>query len=262
MERDTSILNRMLVSSTLVFALGFVIFGRIEQPQWYHDFADNRTFFGIPNAVDVLSNLALLIPGVVGLALVKEMHQKGGGYTDRFELVIMTSLFGGIILTFMGSVWYHLEPNDSTMIWDRMPMTIVFASICSLVIADRMGVGVAKKVHVPLMLIGILSVLLWHWTGDLRPFFFFKHEPLIIIVILLIFGKATYDREVDYFVALSLFLLATVFELTDSTIYGITSIISGHTVKHILAGVALWILLRMIQTRTMLNPHHPSSAEE
>ncbi len=262
MELKPLILNRILILSTLAFALGFVIFGRIEQPQWYHEFADDRTFFGIPNTADVLSNLALLIPGVIGLALVKEMHQKGGGYSDPFELVIIASLFAGITLTFIGSMWYHLEPNDATMIWDRMPMTIVFASICSLVIADRMSVELAKKIHVPLMITGIISVLLWHWTGDLRPFFFFKHEPIIIIVTLLIFGKATYDRETDYFIALGLFLLATVLELADSTIYGITTIISGHTLKHILAGIACWVLLRMIQTRTALNPHHLSSAEE
>ena len=68
MEHDEVFIKRVLFASTFIFILGLIGVGRLEQPQWYHDFADARTIFEIPNAFDVLSNIALLIPVVFGNA--------------------------------------------------------------------------------------------------------------------------------------------------------------------------------------------------
>jgi hypothetical protein len=252
MEHDEVFIKRMLIASTFIFILGLIGVGRLEQPQWYHDFSDARTIFGIPNAFDVLSNIALLIPGAFGIALVKDMKRIEKGYRDPFELTMLTTLFSGIILIFFGSMWYHLSPDDDTMVWDRLPMTIVFASLTSLVISDRWSVEIAKKVHWPLVAIGISSILLWHFTGDLRPYMFFKHEPIIFIVVLLVFTTGAYDRSKDYFIALGLFLAATIFELADKQVFEILNIMSGHTIKHLLAGLACWYLFKMIQNRQIL----------
>ena len=149
-------------------------------------------------------------------------------------------------------MWYHLSPDDDTMVWDRLPMTIVFASLTSLVISDRWSVEIAKKVHWPLVAIGISSILLWHFTGDLRPYMFFKHEPIIFIVVLLVFTTGAYDRSKDYFIALGLFLAATISELADKQVLEILNIMSGHTIKHLLAGLACWYLFKMIQNRQIL----------
>ena len=37
---------------------------KISLPQEYHNFADKRTFLGIPNAMNVISNIAILIPAL------------------------------------------------------------------------------------------------------------------------------------------------------------------------------------------------------
>ena len=101
MEHDEVFIKRMLFASTFIFILGLIGVGRLEQPQWYHDFADARTIFGIPNAFDVLSNIALLIPGAFGIALVKDMKRIEKGYRDPFELTMLRTLFVGIILIFL-----------------------------------------------------------------------------------------------------------------------------------------------------------------
>ena len=84
------------------------------QNQAYHQFADQRELLGIPNFWNVVSNLLFVVVGAVGLL--------------RFHRDATTTvLFAGIFLTGFGSSYYHLDPNDSTLFWDRLPMTICFA---------------------------------------------------------------------------------------------------------------------------------------
>lgn len=84
------------------------------QDQAYHQFADQRELFGIPNFWNVVSNLPFVAVGAVGLL--------------RFHRDVTTTvLFAGIFLTGFGSSYYHLDPNDSTLFWDRLPMTICFS---------------------------------------------------------------------------------------------------------------------------------------
>ena len=45
----------------------------VYQDQAYHHFADQRTWFGIPNTFDVLSNLGLFVSGVWGLFTLKQL---------------------------------------------------------------------------------------------------------------------------------------------------------------------------------------------
>src|SRR6202049_4527259 len=75
------------------------------QDQAYHQFADQRELFGIPNFWNVVSNLPFVAVGAVGLL--------------RFHRDATTTvLFAGIFLTGFGSSYYHLDPNDSTLFWD------------------------------------------------------------------------------------------------------------------------------------------------
>jgi len=252
----------MIFGSSFIFIIGLLAVGGVEQPQMYHQFADDRTLLGIPNALDVLSNLIFLFVGGIGLAVVMQMNRADEGFQNRFELIILASIFVGITGVFLGSVWYHLQPSDSSMVWDRIPMTIIFASLCSLIIADRLSVELAKKVHFPFIAIGILSVLFWHWSGDLRIYIFVKHEPILLILILLVFGTATYDRGIDWLVALWIFFIATALEVADSMIYDLTGVVAGHTLKHLAAGWACWVLLNMVRKRAFINPQNLSLAEE
>ena len=126
--------KRLYLVSLLVFIAVAITYGPIPQPQDYHDFADDREFIGIPNALDVMSNLVIIYPGIIGLAFVHERRKNPSVLDD--ETSIHITLFAGMILTFAGSVWFHLDPNDSTMLWDRLGMSIIIGSCISLIIND------------------------------------------------------------------------------------------------------------------------------
>ena len=154
-----------------------------------------------------------------------------------------------MLLTFAGSIWFHLDPNDSTLLWDRLGMSVVIGSCISLMIHDMWDKNLAGKIHIPILVMSIVSVLWWPVFDDLRIYFIVKHQPFVIFPLLIFFGHKTYDLISGYYWALSLFILATFFEFTDQLIFDLTGFISGHTLKHIAAGIGLWLLMIMLRDR-------------
>ena len=120
-------------------------------------------------------------------------------------------------------------------------------------INDFWDKGLAGRIHLPIMLASILSVLWWPVFDDLRVYFIVKHQPFILFPIFLIYGTRLYDKISGYFWGLSMFILATIFEFTDDIIFDITGFISGHTLKHIAAGIGLWFLMAMIRDRVEID---------
>src|SRR2546423_10618014 len=111
--------NRPLVILLGVMAatlIALLLVPPIPQDQSYHLFADRRTLLGVPNFWNVVSNLPFIAVGAAGL-----WHVRG----DPGALV----LFIGIFLTGFGSSYYHLSPDDGTLFWDRLPMTLFFSAI-------------------------------------------------------------------------------------------------------------------------------------
>jgi len=242
---------KLYFSSLLILFILGLYFGRYQQEQNYHQFADNRVFFGIPNGLDVMSNLAIVFPGIAGIAFVHERQKNKYEWADKFEPTILYCMFFGMVLTFFGSVWFHLEPSNSTLVWDRLGMVIIMACYCSLIIFDRFDSNLAKKVHFPLILIGFSSVFIWQYFDDLRFYFAFKVQLFILVFILLKYGEESYNRSKDYILSLALFGLATIFEFNDGVVFDALIIISGHTLKHIVAGIALWWIMRMTRERKL-----------
>jgi hypothetical protein len=243
--------KRLYLAALFVFIIMALFYGPISQPQEYHDFADDREILGVPNALDVMSNLAIIYPGVVGLAFIHESRNRSQVSED--EISIQITLFSGMILTFAGSVWFHLDPTDSTMLWDRLGMSVVIGSCISLLIHDMWDRNLAAKIHLPIIIASIVSVLWWPVFDDLRVYFIVKHHPFILFPIFLLCGRRIYDKVSGYYWGLSMFLLATIFEFADQQIFEITGIISGHTLKHIAAGIGLWFLMVMIRDRELIS---------
>ena len=242
--------KRLYLVALFLFIIVALFYGPISQPQEYHDFADGRELLGVPNALDVISNLAILCPGVLGLSFIYERRNKSQVSED--EISIHITLFSGMILTFAGSVWFHLDPTDSTMLWDRLGMSVVIGSCISLLIHDMWDRNLAGQIHLPVVIASIISVLWWPVFDDLRIYFIVKHHPFILFPILLFCGNRVYDKISGYYWGLSMFLLATIFEFADQQIFELTGIISGHTLKHIAAGIGLWFLMVMIRDRQLI----------
>ena len=242
--------KRIWLISLLPIILFALLYGQIPQAQDYHNFADGREFLGIPNTLDVMSNLAILYPGIVGLLMCLDPTKRSQISDDEYSIHI--TLFSGMVLTFAGSVWYHLEPNDASLLWDRLGMSIVIGSVVSLLIHDMYDSQLAGRIHLPIVILSVISVLTWPLFDDLRIYFIVKHQPFLILIILYFIGRKTYDKIEGFAWALGMFGIATAFEFTDLYMFELTGIISGHSMKHILAGLGLWYLYAMIRDRELL----------
>ena len=145
------------------------VFARPAVPQdlAYHHFADQRSLLGIPNCLNVLSNVPFAIAGLLGLMTTMRGGDERG---TRWPYV---ALFAGVALTTLGSGCYHLQPDNARLVWDRLPMTVGFMGLLTALLAERISVTVSRWLFGPLLLLGAGSVLYWYWSelrhaGDLR----------------------------------------------------------------------------------------------
>jgi hypothetical protein len=246
-----------------IFALGVdFLLPPIPQDLRFHAFADDRTMLGVPNFLNVASNLPFLVVGVLGLWVTLRKGAVGptGAVllpTERWPLVV---LFVGVLLTALGSSWYHLEPNNDRLVWDRMPMTIAFMGFFASTIGERISPRAGTWLLGPLVWLGIASVVNWHMTelreaGDLRLYGFVQFYPMVTIPLMLYFFPPRYTRAADVLIALAWYLLAKVLEIgpVDHGIYNLGNVVSGHTLKHLAAGLgALWLVVMVRYRRPVV----------
>ncbi|RVX04692.1 hypothetical protein CK203_023449 [Vitis vinifera] len=143
----------------LCFVVLMIVTPAIPQSEAYHDFADQREFFGIPNTLNVISNFPFLIVGLIGLVLC--YHGNYFKLSLQGELWGWTFFFIGVAAVGIGSSYYHLKPNDARLVWDRLPMTIAFTSIIAIFVIERIDERKGTLSIVPLLLVGVISILYW-----------------------------------------------------------------------------------------------------
>jgi hypothetical protein len=235
--RNKPNLSVLVFFSLMVISLGgLLLLPPIPQDQTYHQFADQRTIFGIPNFWNVVSNLPFLVVGAAGLR--------------RFRQNPATVVFFlGVFLTGVGSSYYHWNPNDDTLFWDRFPMTLSFAAILALVVKERVSSQAGDILLWPALAVGVFSLLLWRWTDDLRLYFWVQFFPGLAVISLFLLYPPKYTGTRYWIGAGVLYALAKVFEFTDKMIYSAGTLLSGHTLKHLAAAAACFAILRYFQTR-------------
>lgn len=252
-SKKTSITSVAAVA-VLIIVAGLLL-KPIPQLYSYHNFADQRTWLGVPNAWDVLSNAAFALAGIWGLFLLFS-HGKVTFIDDR-ERWLWIGVSLGMILTAVGSSYYHLKPDNARLVWDRLPMTIVFMSYVAALICERIDMRLGLWLWPFLLGIGFYSVLLWRatelrGTGDLR-FYLGIQVFTILASLVLLLAKSPYNRSWDLAVAAGFYGLAIVFEMFDHQIYLFSGgIISGHALKHFAAAAAGAWLIRMIWKRNIV----------
>lgn len=223
----------------------------IAQNPAYHHFADRRRLLGIPNLLNVVSNLPFAAVGALGLLFAGRRKE---AFTRGWERAAFATMFAGIGLTALGSTYYHLAPDNSTLFWDRVPMTIVFTSLFAIVIGDRIGLEAGRRLFLPLVAAGFASVLYWKWTGDLRFYGLVQYFPMLAIALMLLLFPRTHTGTAWLVGAMGWYALAKIFEALDARIYALGQVVSGHTLKHLAAGAATWWLLKMMKTRRLAPP--------
>jgi Ceramidase len=229
-----------------------------EQPLEYHNFADQRTLLGVPHMLNVVSNLPFLIVGVWGLMFMasRESHRPGV-FLEPSERWPFWVFFVGLALTGIGSAYYHAYPTNDRLTWDRTPLTVAFMGLFTAVMAERLSWQLAGWLIGPMVALGVGSVVYWHVTelhdaGDLRFYFVIQFFPMLALPILLLAFRPRYTGTADLVASLTCYVLAKILEILDREVYAEGGLVSGHTLKHLMAGLSAYFVLFMLQRRRAL----------
>lgn len=236
--------------------LAAAIMPPIPQPAEYHQFADRRSYFGIPNFFDVISNIVFLFVGMAGLIFLLLPH----GLPARRAFVALPErwpyliLFLSVLAAGFGSAYYHWLPDNDRLVWDRLPMATGFMALLAALLVERISPKVGLRLMPVLLLTGVGSVLHWYWSeqlgaGNLNFYLVVQFCSLLIILLLVTFFPPRYSRGTDIYMVIAWYGLAKLAELADQEIYAVGQVISGHTAKHLLAALAVYWILRMLQKR-------------
>jgi hypothetical protein len=216
----------------------------VAQPQSYHRFADRRPFLGIPNAADVLSNLAFVAVGILGLLRL----QPGRRPLARVVWLSLSVLFVGLFLTGFGSAYYHWNPTDETLVGDRLPMTVVFAGVFGAMLAERVSVRSGFVVLLLMLVIGPVSVYYWKATGNLSLYAVVQFGGMAAILLLLSRTRKGHD-PFPWWALTAWYGVAKLAEAGDVFVWNATrELFAGHALKHLAAaagGLAIANALRV-----------------
>lgn len=253
----------VLIALTVGVIVLALLLPRIPQPAAYHAFADQRTMLGIPNFWNVISNAAFIPVGLAGLwVMVRNPKPQFGAPFEQWAYIVA---FGGALLVGLGSGYYHLHPDNRTLFWDRLPMTLVFMALLSAVVAERIHAMVGALLLLPLLLLGILSAEVWRrgeltGVGDLRFYLVVQFYPMLAIPLMMALFPARYTRTRDMAWLVLWYAAAKALEQWDGAVFRATGgIASGHALKHVAAALAVAALVVMVARREPLAPDFPSA---
>lgn len=246
-----------LLLLSLVFvltAIALFMADPIAQDLAYHRFSDARTMLGIPHFMDVVSNLPFIIIGIMGFRLVTTNYKR----LTMADFMMGFTLFSGVFLIGAGSAFYHYSPDNFTLIFDRLPMTLVFTSFFTVIIYDYVDRRVGATLFYLMLAVGVYSILYWYYTeitgrGDLRLYAFVQFFPVVATPLILVLYRNTalYTRTlITVFIA---YAIAKLLEHYDVIVFEWLQVISGHTLKHLFAALATWFIYKVFQQRYQQN---------
>lgn len=226
----------LLVAAVLALALH----GPIAQWSDYHRFADVRGFSGLPNALDVLSNAAFAAVALWGWATLAPRRRAPGlahGWPG------WALFLAALLLISIGSTWYHLAPDNFRLLFDRLPIALACAALLAAAYADTHRCAHGLALAAALGLFGVAAVPWWYATelrgaGDLRPYALLQVAPLVLVPLWQAIQRAPRGERVAFAAAVACFVLAKVAELYDRPLLDLLGVLSGHTLKHLLAAAA------------------------
>jgi hypothetical protein len=243
----------LIAGVSLVALVALILAPRVPLGRHYHDFADQRTIFAIPNAQDVLSNVPFVIVGVWGfLWLLGESSKLT--FLDQRERIPYRLFFIGVALTGIGSFWYHLAPSNFRLPWDLLPMTCAFISIVVAMFMERVDVKLGLLASFPLLLLGAASVAYWYFSeaqghGDYKFYLFVQFFSPVVCALIIGLFPPRYSGMRYLVLVFCLFVVAKLCESFDQQIYSLGHLVSGHALKHEIAAVACYGILRMLKAR-------------
>jgi hypothetical protein len=200
-----------------------------------HPFVDARALWGMPNAMDVLSNLPLAIAGVCGWWSLRRGHQ---GADIQRPLQV---LFIGLLLTAVGSAWYHWAPDPFGLALDRLGMAVTFAGAIALAVAERVGPRPAGATLGLVLVMASISAWLPLTHGNVLPWVVVQFGGIALIAAMALRAPRPGALGVHLGALIAIYALAKLFELGDEAVFHATGgTVSGHSLKHVTAALAIW----------------------
>jgi hypothetical protein len=247
---------RWIVAFTILCFIAAFLLPAMPQPLDYHQFADQRPAFGVPNFQNVASNVGFLIAGAAGLIVVLGGYARFEFRRERWPYAVF---FLGMLLTAWGSSYYHLAPDNESLFWDRLPMTIAFMGLISSQIVDRINVRAGLVLLVPMLLVGAASVVYWRMTermgaGNVLPYGILQGYSMVILLLLAVLCPSRYTRGNDIYWVFGWYALSKLLETFDAQILALGNLVSGHMLKHLAAAVSGIVAANMLVRRTLKEP--------
>lgn len=241
-----------LILAIILLSLVTVFFiPPMPQDPAYHQFADDRLITGVSNFWNVSSNVAFILVGLLGIVtlLLRSTASLPSG-----ALPIYALFFVSLILVGLGSGYYHLAPNNPTLVWDRLPMTLAFMAFFCAIVGEFISYKLALRLLIPLVILGGMSVVYWAYTesinqGDLRFYIVIQFLPMLLIPLILFLYKGNSRYSPYIWMVLAWYVLSKLFEFWDQPIYELTGSVSGHALKHVAAAIGTFFFYLLVRSR-------------
>lgn len=231
----------LLALIALVAVAALALHGPIVQWAGYHAFADDRPWAGVPHAWNVISNLPFALAGLWAWPKLRE----AGAAWRAFCAAIVATAFGSSV--------YHWQPNDLTLLVDRLPIAWACASLMCAFLSERIDPAWRSTRVVSCALVAASAAVAW-WgigtvvgIGDLRPYVLVQFLPMLLIPAALLLrmrrdaGGGVPDGV--WWAALALYAAAKGLEVADGAVLDVLHAVSGHSLKHLVAAGAAALLL-------------------
>lgn len=231
------------------------LFPLYPQPEHYHHFSGDKRLFGIPNFMNVSSNIFYIIAGIWGIYKIQ-------GYRLVLPTLRWSCFFLALILVGIGSSYYHLTPTTTTLFWDRLPMCLGFAFLSANFLAERYPAFADRNILLLFLGFSLYSVLHWHLgemieLGDLRLYGITQFATIALIAAILIFHPQPPQLDRCYWILFIGYGAAKVCEMLDPAIFSLSQgILGGHVIKHIVSGIALIYFMPPIRSKLNPQSHH------
>jgi hypothetical protein len=241
-------------------------------------FADNRTWHGLPNAMDVLSNLPFLLIGCWGLYRLNRIDRAHQQALAQFPLAPPASdppdntldcawlFFAGLIATAAGSAFYHLLPDAPRLAADRAGMAVAFAGLIGIAVCERVSQRAGWPAAWFVLTTGLLAAEVVQETGNVLPWALVQFGGMALVLTLALATPMRGAVGLKLGWVIFFYVVAKAFELADHQIYEASGhLISGHSLKHLvaaLAGLPVLAALRKLDMgwRATLLRHNPDAA--
>jgi len=207
-----------------------------------HPFVDARMLWGIPNFMDVLSNAPLLLAGLLGMWVLRSapLLPPARQATAVF--------FVGLMVTGLGSAWYHWAPDAQGLVLDRLGMAVTFAGALALAVSERVSAAAARVTLRISLVVALLSAVMPLSHDNVWPWAVVQFGGMALMLWLSLQKPVASAVGVRIGALLALYAVAKVFELGDEAIFHATGeLVSGHTLKHLVAALAVfpvWLAVR------------------